>query len=125
MEEADNSGMSPIEVMNEGSSIDADNALGRVFILKYYADVQGHDAKYYEEKVIEQFERVRTGNKDSDYIEILHILNYTTERLNYLALKLGIIPPRDDNDTEEERKRNEIVRAEAEWIKIIADRTMK
>ena len=111
--EADNRGMSPIEVMNEGSYINADNDLGRVFVLKFYADVQGHDVKYYEEKVIEQFERVRTGDKDSDYIEIFHILNFTTEGLTYLALKRGIIHQRDDCDTE------------AKWIEKLADRIMK
>lgn len=116
-EEAGNTDRSPSEIMTDGNLVEGGNMLGRVFILKFYADMQKHDVNYYKKQVLElaqtpDYTRYSSGTDES----IRRVLRHEACGLSYLALKLGVLPARDDWDTEEEKKVEDKITAEAKRL---------
>lgn len=105
-EESENSEVSPTEIMMRGDYVQGNNMLGKVFILKLYAEIQRKDIRYYKDQVLE---------KTKDYIEDGIYINGNEDKiryalyneacgLSYLALKLGVLPQIYDCDTPPEEK---------------------
>lgn len=116
-EEAGNTDRSPSEIMVDGNLIEGGNMLGRVFILKFYADMQKHNAEYYKKQILEMAQTPDYMCDPTDMVmNIRHVLRHEACGLSYLALKLGILPARDDWDTEEEREVEDKITAEAERL---------
>ena len=116
-EEAMNTDRSPSEIMVDGNLVEGGNMLGRVFILKFYADMQKHNTEYYKKQVLElaqtpDYMRYSSGTDES----IRRVLRHEACGLSYLALKMGVLPARDDWDTEEEKKIEDKITAEAERL---------
>lgn len=105
-EESENSEVSPTEIMLQGNYVQGNNMLGKVYILKLYAEIQRKDIRYYKDQVLE---------KTKDYIEDGIYINGNEDKiryalyneacgLSYLALKLGVLPQIYDCDTPPEEK---------------------
>lgn len=120
-EESENSEVSPTEIMLQGNYVQGDNMLGRVFILKLYAEIQKHDVSYYEDQVLAKASDYTYGDiaklsKEEQTKAIIGALRNETSGLTYLALKLGVLPQRDDWDTPEEKEIEDKITAEAKRL---------
>lgn len=120
-EESENSEVSPTEIMLQGNYVQGDNMLGKVFILKLYAEIQKHDVSYYEDQVIVKACNYTYGDiaklsKEEQAEAIRRVLRNETSGLTYLALKLGVLPQRDDWDTPEEKEIEDKITAEAKRL---------
>lgn len=120
-EESENSEMSPTEIMLQGNYVQGDNMLGKVFILKLYAEIQKHDVSYYEDQVLAKASDYTYGdiaklNNEEQAEAIRNALRRETCGLHYLALKLGVLPQRDDWDTPEEKEIEDKITAEAKRL---------
>lgn len=120
-EESENSEVSPTEIMLQGNYVQGDNMLGRVFILKLYAEIQKHDVSYYEDQVLAKASDYTYGDiaklsKEEQAEAIRNALRRETCGLAYLALKLGVLPQRDDWDTPEEKEIEDKITAEAKRL---------
>lgn len=111
-EEARNSALSPIELISYSlcEFVQGDNMLGKVFIIKIRAEIQKHDANYYKEQVLE---KAKDYIADENEEKIRRALRNEVSGLAYLALKLGVLPQRDDWDTPEEKEIEDKITAEA------------
>lgn len=103
-EESENNEVSPTEIMLQGNYVQGDNMLGKVFVLKLYAEIQKHDVSYYEDQVLAKASDYTYGDiaklsKEEQAEVIRRALRNETSGLTYLALKLGVLPQRDDWDT--------------------------
>lgn len=117
-EESENSEISPTEIMLQGNYVQGDSMLGKVFILKLYAEIQGKDIRYYKDQVLE---KTKGYIEDGIYIngnedKIRYALYNEACGLSYLALKLGVLPQRDDWDTPEEKEIEDKIKAEAKRL---------
>lgn len=117
-EESENSEVSPTEIMLQGNYVQGDNMLGKVFILKLYAEIQRKDIRYYKDQVLE---KTKDYIEDGIYIKgnedkIRYALYNEACGLSYLALKLGVLPQRDDWDTPEEKEIEDKITAEAKRL---------
>lgn len=117
-EESENNEVSPTEIMLQGNYVQGDNMLGKVFILKLYAEIQGKDIRYYKDQVLE---KTKGYIEDGIYIngnedKIRYALYNEACGLSYLALKLGVLPQRDDWDTPEEKEIEDKIKAEAKRL---------
>lgn len=117
-EESENSEVSPTEIMLQGNYVQGDNMLGKVFVLKLYAEIQGKDIRYYKDQVLE---KTKGYIEDGIYIngnedKIRYALYNEACGLSYLALKLGVLPQRDDWDTPEEKEIEDKIKAEAKRL---------
>ena len=120
-EESENSEMSPTEIMLQGNYVQGDNMLGKVFILKLYAEIQKHDVSYYEDQVLAKASDYTYGDivklsNEEQAEAIRRALRNETSGLTYLALKLGVLPQRDDWDTPEEKEIEDKITAEAKRL---------
>ena len=120
-EESENSEVSPTEIMLQGNYVQGDNMLGKVFVLKLYAEIQKHDVSYYEDQVLAKASDYTYGDiaklsKDEQAEAIRNALRRETCGLHYLALKLGVLPQRDDWDTPEEKEIEDKITAEAKRL---------
>lgn len=120
-EESINTELSPLEIMLQGEYIQGDNMLGRVFVLKLYAEIQMRDANYYKEQVLRKardytFGDITKLNKEEQTQAIRSALRAETCGLSYLALKLGVLPQRDDWETPEEKEIEDKITAEAKRL---------
>lgn len=120
-EESENSEVSPTEIMLQGNYVQGDNMLGKVFVLKLYAEIQKHDVSYYEDQVLAKASDYTYGDiaklsKDEQAEAIRRALRNETSGLTYLALKLGVLPQRDDWDTPEEKEIEDKITAEAKRL---------
>lgn len=120
-EESENSEVSPTEIMLQGNYVQGDNMLGRVFILKLYAEIQKHDVSYYEDQVLAKASDYTYGDiaklsKEEQTKAIIGALRNETSGLTYLALKLGVLPQRDGWDTPEEKEIEDKITAEAKRL---------
>ena len=120
-EESENSEVSPTEIMLQGNYVQGDNMLGKVFILKLYAEIQKHDVSYYEDQVLAKASDYTYGDiaklsNEEQAEAIRNALRRETCGLAYLALKLGVLPQRDDWDTPEEKEIEDKITAEAKRL---------
>lgn len=120
-EESENSEMSPTEIMLQGDYVQGDNMLGKVFVLKLYAEIQKHDVSYYEDQVLSKasdytFGDIAKLSNEEQAEAIRNALRRETCGLHYLALKLGVLPQRDDWDTPEEKEIEDKITAEAKRL---------
>lgn len=120
-EESENNEVSPTEIMLQGNYVQGDNMLGKVFILKLYAEIQKHDVSYYEDQVLAKASDYTYGDiaklsKEEQAEAIRRALRNETSGLTYLALKLGVLPQRDDYDTPEEKEIEDKITAEAKRL---------
>lgn len=120
-EESENSEVSPTEIMLQGNYVQGNNMLGKVFILKLYAEIQKHDVSYYEDQVLAKASDYTYGdiaklNNEEQAEAIRRALRNETSGLTYLALKLGVLPQRDDWDTPEEKEIEDKITAEAKRL---------
>lgn len=121
-EESENSVVSPTEIMLQGSYVQGNNMLGKVFVLKLYAEIQKHDAEYYKDQVLSKACDYTCGKSMASLSNtesakaIRNALRRETCGLNYLALKLGVLPQRDDYDTPEEKEIEDKITAEAKRL---------
>lgn len=120
-EESENNEVSPTEIMLQGNYVQGDNMLGRVFILKLYAEIQKHDVSYYEDQVLAKasdytFGDIAKLSKEEQAEAIRNALRRETCGLAYLALKLEVLPQRDDWDTPEEKEIEDKITAEAKRL---------
>lgn len=120
-EESENNEVSPTEIMLQGNYVQGDNMLGKVFILKLYAEIQKHDVSYYEDQVLSKASDYTYGDiaklsKEEQAEAIRRALRNETSGLTYLALKLGVLPQRDDWDTPEEKEIEDKITAEAKRL---------
>ena len=91
--------------------------LGNVFVLKFLAEAQKHDVEYYKKQVLDGAMTTGLICDPNDYIsKVRYVLRNKEYGIAYLALKLGIIPARDDWDTEEEKGSEDKITAEAERL---------
>ena len=116
-QEAYNQGITPTEVIANGNFAEGSNTLGHVFVLKFMAELQKHDVDYYKKQVLElaqtsDYMCYSSGTDES----IRRVLRHEACGLSYLALKLGVLPARDDWDTEEEREVEDKITAEAKRL---------
>lgn len=120
--EAENEEVSPINIMLMGEYVQGDNMLGRLFIIKICAELQKHDANYYKGRVLIRVDRYTYGkditkmNDDELTEAIREALRNEAFGLSYLALKLGVLPQRDDYDTPEEKEIEDKITAEAKRL---------
>lgn len=125
-EESENNEVSPTEIMLQGNYVQGDNMLGKVFILKLYAEIQKHDVSYYKDQVLAKASDLnffgKTGldiaklSNEEQAEAIRNALRRETCGLHYLALKLGVLPQRDDWDTPEEKEIEDKITAEAKRL---------
>lgn len=119
-EEAEQRGVSPSEILlktDYESSVDGQNMLGNVFVLKFLAEAQKRDAEYYKKQVLNGAMTTDLICDPNDMVaKVRYVLRNTEYGMTYLALKLGILPARDDWDTEEEKEREDKITAEAERL---------
>lgn len=120
-EESENNEVSPTEIMLQGNYVQGDNMLGKVFVLKLYAEIQKHDVSYYEDQVLAKASDYTYGDiaklsKEEQAEAIRNALRRETCGLAYLALKLGVLPQRDDWDTPEEKEIEDKITAEAKRL---------
>lgn len=125
-EESENSEVSPTEIMLQGNYVQGDNMLGKVFVLKLYAEIQKHDVSYYEDQVLAKASDLnffgKTGldmaklSKEEQARLVRNALSGSECGLSYLALKLGVLPQRDDWDTPEEKEIEDKITAEAKRL---------
>lgn len=120
-EESENNEVSPTEIMLQGNYVQGDNMLGKVFVLKLYAEIQKHDVSYYEDQVLAKASDYTYGDiaklsKEEQAEAIRNALRRETCGLHYLALKLGVLPQRDDWDTPEEKEIEDKITAEAKRL---------
>lgn len=120
-EESENNGVSPTEIMLQGNYVQGDNMLGKVFVLKLYAEIQKHDVSYYEDQVLAKASDYTYGDiaklsKEEQAEAIRRTLRYDASGLYYLALKLEVLPQRDDWDTPEEKEIEDKITAEAKRL---------
>ena len=116
-QQADEQDETPAEILEKGNFAEGDNMLGHVFVLKLIAEAQKRDVEYYKKQVLEIAQTPDYMCDPSNPARnIRNILRTRTCGLAYLALKLGIIPARDDWDTEEEKEREDKITAEAERL---------
>ena len=111
--EASNTGQRAKNILLEGNYVQGDNMLGKVFIIKICANLQRHDANYYKEQVLE---KAKDYIADENEEKIRRALRNETSGLAYLALKLDILPQRDDWDTPEEKEIEDKITAEAKRL---------
>lgn len=100
-------------ILLEGNYVQGGNMLGKVFIIKIHADLQRHDADYYKEQVLE---KAKDYIADENEEKIRRALRNEVSGLAYLALKLGVLPQRDDWDTPEEKEIEDKITAEAKRL---------
>lgn len=124
-EESENIEVSPTELMLEGNYVQGDNMIGRVFILKLYAEIQKLNVDHYEDQVRVKackytYEYEGKNIADLNIEEQAKVIGRTLRReacgLSYLALKLGVLPQRDDYDTPEEKEIEDKIKAEAKRL---------
>lgn len=120
-EESENNEVSPTEIMLQGNYVQGDNMLGKVFVLKLYAEIQKHDVSYYEDQVLAKasdytFGDIAKLSKVEQAEAIRNALRRETCGLAYLALKLEVLPQRDDWDTPEEKEIEDKITAEAKRL---------
>ena len=120
-EESENNEVSPTEIMLQGNYVQGDNMLGKVLVLKLYAEIQKHDISYYEDQVLAKASDYTYGDiaklsKEEQAEAIRRALRNETSGLTYLALKLGVLPQRDDWDTPEEKEIEDKITAEAKRL---------
>lgn len=124
-EESKNREVSPTEIMLEGNYVQGDNMIGRVFILKLYAEIQKLNVDHYEDQVRVKackytYEYEGKDIADLNDEEQAKVIGRTLRReecgLSYLALKLGVLPQRDDWDTPEEKEIEDKITAEAKRL---------
>ena len=120
-EASENNEVSPTEIMLQGNYVQGDNMLGKVFVLKLYAEIQKHDVSYYEDQVLAKASDYTYGdiaklNNEEQAEAIRNALRRETCGLHYLALKLGVLPQRDDWDTPEEKEIEDKITAEAKRL---------
>lgn len=120
-EESENNEVSPTEIMLQGNYVQGDNMLGKVFVLKLYAEIQKHDVSYYEDQVLAKasdytFGDIAKLSSEEQAEAIRNALRRETCGLAYLALKLGVLPQRDDWDTPEEKEIEDKITAEAKRL---------
>ena len=114
--EAEDWGYTPKDILDR-NFVEGDNMLGHVFVLKLLAEIQKHDVEYYKKQVLEIAQTTDYMCDPSNPARnIRYILSTRTCGKSYLALKLGILPARDDWDTEEEKEREDKIKAEAERL---------
>lgn len=111
--ESNNTEQRPKDILLEGNYVQGDNMLGKVFIIKICANLQRHDANYYKEQVLE---KAKDYIADENEEKIRRALRNETSGLAYLALKLGVLPQRDDWDTPEEKEIEDKITAEAKRL---------
>jgi hypothetical protein len=75
--------------MSEGQILDGLNMPGSVYILKFYADLQKHNVKHYENKVKDLIKKAPYSDKES---AIRKVLTSTNEGILYMALKHSVTP---------------------------------
>lgn len=100
-------------ILLEDNYVQGGNMLGKVFIIKIRADLQRHDANYYKEQVLE---KAKDYIADENEEKIRRALRNEVSGLAYLALKLGVLPQRDDWDTPEEKEIEDKITAEAKRL---------
>lgn len=120
-EASENNEVSPTEIMLQGNYVQGDNMLGKVFVIKLYAEIQKHDVSYYEDQVLAKasdytYEDIAKLSKEEQAEAIRRALRNETSGLTYLALKLGVLPQRDDWDTPEEKEIEDKITAEAKRL---------
>lgn len=125
-EESENSEVSPTEIIFNGNYVDGDNMLARVFIIRLYAEIEKHDVNYYKNRVLEEACDLnffgKTGldmaklSKEEQARLVRNALSGRGCGLCYLALKLGVLPQRDDWDTPEEKEIEDKITAEAKRL---------
>lgn len=120
-EESENNEVSPTEIMLQGNYVQGNNMLGKVYILKLYAEIQKHDVSYYEDQVLAKASDYTYGDiaklsNEEQAEAIRNSLRRETCGLAYLALKLGVLPQRDDWDTPEEKEIEDKITAEAKRL---------
>lgn len=120
-EESENSEVSPTEIMLQGNYVQGNNMLGKVYILKLYAEIQKHDVEHYKDQVLVKacdytFGDMAKLNIEEQAEAIRNALRRETCGLHYLALKLGVLPQRDDWDTPEEKEIEDKITAEAKRL---------
>lgn len=120
-EESENSEVSPTEIMLQGNYVQGNNMLGKVYILKLYAEIQKHDVEHYKDQVLVKacdytFGDMAKLNIEEQEEAIRNALRRETCGLHYLALKLGVLPQRDDWDTPEEKEIEDKITAEAKRL---------
>lgn len=116
VEAADNSDESPIDILKNGIYVSDENNLAKVFIIKFYAEVQEHDVKYYRERVYEQYKEVYSSDKEMNIMNMIDILRNTTEGIAYLALNNGFVPPRNYKYTDEDKANIEKIHSNAKLL---------
>lgn len=113
--------ISPTEIMMKGEYVQGNNMLGKVYILKLYAEIQKHDVEHYKDQVLVKacdytFGDMAKLNIEEQAEAIRNALRRETCGLHYLALKLGVLPQRDDWDTPEEKEIEDKITAEAKRL---------
>lgn len=124
-EEARNTEQRTKNIILEGNYVQGDNMLGRVFIIKLIAKLKKHDIDYYKRQVLGKLYRnsyeyegknIADLNIEEQTKVIGRTLRGETCGLSYLALKLGVLPQRDDWDTPEEKEIEDKITAEAKRL---------
>lgn len=120
--ESRNTGQRTKNIILEGNYVQGGNMLGKVFVIKGCANLQRHDANYYKKQVLAEVCNYTHGKNIADLsIEeqaeaIRGVLRNEVSGLAYLALKLGVLPQRDDYDTPEEIEIEDKIKAEAKRL---------
>lgn len=122
--EARNTEQRPKNILLEGNYVQGDNMLGKVFIIKICANLQRHDANYYKDQVLfkacdygfEDDKAMIKLSKEEQARLVRNALSRSECGLYYLALKLEVLPQRDDWDTPEEKEIEDKITEEAKRL---------